>query len=78
MGKRATTTFLVGPTDYGWAVGAGGVRLGLFVTQRQALDDVKKRRARLSADGQRSTLIVTGHETEAMSGRNTRSYWFSR
>jgi len=36
-------------TNHGWSVSAEGERLGLFVTQRQALDDVKKRRARLTA-----------------------------
>ena len=52
MAKHAiATTFLVAPTDYGWSVDAGGERLGLFVTQRQALDDVKKRRVRLTASG---------------------------
>jgi hypothetical protein len=78
MAKRATTTFLVAPTDYGWSVDAGHERLGLFVTQRQALNDVKKRRAGLTAKGQRSSLVVTGHEAESMSGRYTRSYWFNR
>jgi hypothetical protein len=36
--------------------------MGLFVTQRQALEDVKKRRAALAAKGQRSTVIITGSE----------------
>jgi len=63
MAKRATTTtFVVQHTDYGWSVGAGSERMGLFVTQRQALEDVKKRRAALAAKGQRSTVIVTGSE----------------
>jgi hypothetical protein len=63
VAKQAiTTTFLVAPTDHGWAVDAGDERLGLFVTQRQALDYVKKRRARLTANGQRSTVLLTGHE----------------
>jgi hypothetical protein len=42
VAKRATTTtFVVEHTNYGWPVGAGAERVGLFVTQRQALDDVK-------------------------------------
>jgi hypothetical protein len=48
------------PTDHGWSVDAGDERLGLFVTQRKALDYVKKCRARLTASGQRSTVLLTG------------------
>ena len=70
MAKQAiTTTFLVELTNYGWSVGAGDERLGLFVTQQQALNDVKKRRARLTANGQRSAVLVTGHELASPSGR---------
>ena len=79
MAKQAiTTTFLVAPTDYGWSVDAGGERLGLFLTQRQALDDVKKRRTRLTATGQRSTVLVTGHELVSTGGRSTRTNRFTR
>jgi hypothetical protein len=75
MAKQATTTtFLVELTNYGWSVGAGDERLGLFVTQQQALNDVKKRRARLTAKGQRSTVLVTGHELASPSGRGARYY----
>jgi hypothetical protein len=75
MAKRATTTtFLVELTNYGWSVGASDERLGLFVTQQQALNDVKKRRARLTANGQRSAVLVTGHELASTSGRGTRFY----
>ena len=52
VAKRATmTTFVVERTNYGWSVGAGTERIGLFVTQRQALDGVKKRRVELTAKG---------------------------
>ena len=75
MAKQATTTtFLVELTNYGWSVGAGDERLGLFVTQQQALNDVKKRRARLTAKGQRSTVLVTGHELASPSGRGYYRY----
>ena len=75
MAKQATTTtFLVELTNYGWSVGAGDERLGLFVTQQQALNDVKKRRARLTAKGQRSTVLVTGHELASPSGRGPGYY----
>src|SRR5262245_8940542 len=75
MAKQTTTmTFLVEHTEYGWSVGAGDERLGLFVTQQQALNDVKKRQARLTAKGQRSTVLVTGHGLGPTSGRSTRFY----
>ena len=75
MTKQAiTTTFLVAPTEYGWSVGAGDKRLGLFLTQQQALNDVKKRRAKLTANGKRSTVVVTGHELASPSGRGPRYY----
>lgn len=74
----STTTFIVEHTNYGWSVGAGTERMGLFVTQRQALDDVKKRRAELTAKGQRSTLVVTGGEPVTMGNRTSRPYWSRR
>ena len=75
MAKQAiTTTFLVELTNYGWSVGAGDERLGLFVTQQQALNDVKKRRAKLTSKGQRSTVLVTAHELASTSGRGARYY----
>ena len=75
MAKQAiTTTFLVAPTEYGWSVGAGAERLGLFVTKEQALKDVKKRQAKLIGKGRRSTVVVTGHEFAPTNGRSTRSY----
>jgi len=52
--------------------------MGLFVTQRQALDEVKKRRAALTARGQRSTVVVTGSEPVSSAGRSAQSYWFRR
>jgi hypothetical protein len=73
--RATTTTFVVEHTDYGWSVGAGTERMGLFVTQRQALDAVKKRRAELAAKGQRSTVIVTGSEP-VTTGKRT--YWSRR
>ena len=62
-----TTGFFVELTD-GWSVRAGAERLGLFVTQRQALKDVKKRRNDLTAKGQNSTLVVTGDEMSQPTG----------
>ena len=75
MAKQAiTTTFLVELTNYGWSVGAGDERLGLFVTQQQALNDVKRRRAKLTSKGQRSAVLVTAHDLASTSGRGARYY----
>jgi hypothetical protein len=79
VAKRTTiTTFVVENTNYGWSVGAGSERVGLFVTQRQALDEVKKRRAELAAKGQRSTVVVRGSEPFAAGSQSSRSYGFRR
>ena len=60
------TIFSVEPTEYGWSVSDGAVRLGLFVSQRQALDDVRKRRAAVKAKRLSSSLEVTGQETDGV------------
>jgi hypothetical protein len=75
--KQATTTsFFVEPTKYGWSVRAGSERLALFVTQRQALSDVRKRRAALKTEGHDSTLSVHGSEAEQVAnGRSSRPVW---
>jgi hypothetical protein len=64
--------FSVEPTTYGWSVSDGAMRLGLFLSQRQALDDVRKRRVALKAKGLASSLEVTGEETEGV----RRPQWF--
>ena len=65
VAKQAITTiFLVERISGGWSVGVGDERLGLFATQRQALEDVKKRRAKLTAKGQRSTVSAV-HKSRA-------------
>jgi hypothetical protein len=71
------TSFFVEPTEYGWAVRVGTQRLGLFVSQRQALSDVKKRRADLKARGWSSSLSVKGSETELPPSRagSSRPMW---
>jgi hypothetical protein len=63
--QAITTTFIIERTSGGWSVGIGDERLGLFSTHRKALEDVKKRRATLTAKGQRSTVIVTRHGSDA-------------
>ena len=69
-----TTIFSVEPTEYGWSVSDGAKRLGLFVSQRQALDDVRKRRAVLKAEGRASAVEVTGEEAEGARTRPPRFY----
>jgi len=59
--QTITTIVLVEPSNDGWSVRVRGECLGSFSTHRQALDDVKRRRARLTAKGQRSTVLVTRH-----------------
>ena len=66
--KRTPTTFFIEPTHYGWSVRAGTEQLGLFVTQPQALSDVKRRRAALQANGQPSTIVAKGYESEHLAG----------
>ena len=60
MKAQVTTIFSVEPTEYGWSVSDGAKRLGLFVSRRQALDDVRKRQAALKAKGRASSVEVTG------------------
>jgi len=64
--SQVTTIFSVGPTAYGWSVSDGATRLGLFLSQRQALDDVRKRQADLKAKGRASSVEVTGKETDGV------------
>ena len=72
--QAITTIFVVERISDGWSVSVGEERLGLFATQRQALDDVKKRRAKLTAKGQRSTVLVTAHDLASTGGRSPRNY----
>jgi hypothetical protein len=72
--KRAPTAFIVERTDYGWSVKAGAERLGLFVTQRQALTDVGRRRAELKASGQTTTLVVVSGSEPVLESRPFRAW----
>ena len=64
VGKTPVTTiFSVEPTQ---SVSDGATRLGLFVSQRQALDDVRKRQAALKAKGHGSSVAVIGKETDGV------------
>ena len=80
MTEPATaTSFVIEQTEYGWSVWAGAERLGLFVTQRHAIGDVKRRQAALKAKGQRSTLVVSGSDTpQSISGHVSRPLWTRR
>lgn len=74
----AEKSFFVEPTDYGWSVRVGSKRLGLFMTQRQALGDVKQRRDNLKAKGRLSTLTIAGSELEHSDSRLPRRSWRRR
>jgi hypothetical protein len=71
---QATTIFSVELTEYGWSVRDGATRLGLFVSQRQALDDVRKRRAALKTEGRASAVEVIGEEAEGTRGGSRRPF----
>jgi hypothetical protein len=62
--QTITTIFLVEPTTVGWCVRIGDEHVGSFSSQRQALDDVKNRRATLTAKGHRSTVVVTRRRSD--------------
>ena len=69
-------SFHVEPTDYGWSVRVGSERLALFVTERQALIDVKRRRAELKAKGRESAVVVAANAPrQAGHGRSERPSW---
>jgi hypothetical protein len=55
---QTATIFTVEPTAYGWCVTSGAQRLGLFVTQQQAVNHVRKCRAELKAKGLKSEVVV--------------------
>lgn len=60
MSKSQITVFTVAPTSFGSAMHDDQSQLGLFLTQRQAIDAANKARAVLSSLGKRSNLVVTG------------------
>ena len=71
--RRTTTMFFVEETQHGWSVRAGTERLGLFTNQRQALQDVRRRRAELQREGEHSTLVV-GKGTDPDGNRPPRTH----
>lgn len=75
MGKGShPIAFLVQHTSYGWSVMANAEQVGLFTTQRLALGEVQRRRARLKAAGRGSTVTSHGADPEP----STRSWSSSR
>ena len=62
--KSQVTRFVIESTEYGWAVRVGAARLGLFVTQKHAIADVKARQKQLRTEGSKSELSVIGEELE--------------
>jgi hypothetical protein len=65
VAKRAPTNFHVELTGYGWSVKVGADQLGLFTTQQQALEDVKRRRRAMKVEGRDSTVSVSGVDDTA-------------
>jgi len=65
--KRAPVKFQVELTGYGWSVRVGAAQLGLFATQRHALDEVRRRRTVMSAEGKTSTVTISGAERDGPS-----------
>lgn len=51
-------------TDYGWALDSNAERLGLFVTQKQAVASAKLYMRSVKASGITSKLVVTGNEPD--------------
>jgi len=77
--RQISTSFLVEPTKYGWSVCAGTRRVGLFTTQRHAIEDVKRLRRALRASGKASTLVVRGSDPASPCyDRGKRSFLFNR
>jgi hypothetical protein len=77
--RQISTSFLVEPTKYGWSVCAGTRRVGLFTTQRHAIEDVKRLRRALRARGKASTLMVRGSDpAPPCYDRGKRSFLFNR
>jgi hypothetical protein len=48
--------FVVKPTDRGWAIYQEGAFVGEYLTRRAAMNAVGKRRQKLKASGQRSSI----------------------
>ena len=73
------TDFHIEPADYGWSLRAGRERVGLFISQRQAVNDAERRRAKLGAVGRDSTITVTGSDAKPLlNGRSSRPSWSRR
>jgi len=51
-------------TEYGWALDAGEERLGLFVTQGQAVASAKLHMKSVKAQGITGSLTVNGSEVD--------------
>ena len=74
--ERIPTNLFVEPTQYGWPARVGTEQLALLVTQRQALSEAKRQRAELLANGQLSTVVTSGHESEQRAGGQLpRPHW---
>jgi hypothetical protein len=72
------TIFSIEPSEYGWIVKNGAASLGLFVSQRHALNDVRKRQRALKNQGRQSSVAVTVEYPEDASDRRAHNYWSQR
>ena len=62
-------------TKFGWSVRADADQLGLFTTQRYAIEAAGRCQARLKAKGQFSTVSVVGVEAGPSARSSARSFW---
>ena len=72
---QKTIVFSIEPTQYGWIVRDGTAQLGLFVSQRQALDHAKQRQRILKEKGQQSSVATTVKFPEDRSGGPLHRHW---
>lgn len=62
---KSEVTLSIALTRYGWALDTDAERLGLFVTQKQAVTSAKLYMRTVKANGISSKLVVTGNESDA-------------
>lgn len=62
--KKTTQRFSVALTDYGWALDTDEERIGLFLSQRQAVSSARAHMRSRKAQGLASQLVVTGADVD--------------
>lgn len=66
---KRSAHFTVELTEYGWSVNDGLERVGLFVTQKQAVSSAKVRLKELRTQGVAVNLTVKGTEVDTSRSR---------